>query len=586
VSSEALPSSDTLAEVYALLQQSRLQEAGQALSLLTLQAPRDPAVHRARAVVAQMGGRPDAAIDAMRMAVGLAPGAAALWMELGQLLASAMQIDEAIAAFRRATAQQPDLIEAWYFLGMTLYGARRDAEALPVLARAHALAPEHPQILRALAETEYALEYYAEALTRYDRIAAAGQGIDAMLFLRLSQCRRRLGEPQAALMVARAALERFPDDAPLRMELGWVHEDIGDAAQAQEAYAHAHALRPGWGDPLAASIALLRADAPEDMVREADAMLVQAVVSEHEQAYLHHVLGKRDDARGDYAGAARHWSAANTLRRHVDNAFDRAEFSAKVDAAIEALTSNLLRLRHRDALRDERLIFIVGMPRSGTTLVEQILAAHPQVYGCGELTGIVSIAQNAFERTGLLWPQEAVRFDAAWLRGSAAGYLQAAAMQAPPEAKRLVDKQPYNFLHVGLIAMLFADARIVWCRRDARDVALSIFSESFSPLSSYATDLEDIRFFIEEQQRMMRHWQTVSPLPILEVRYEEVVADTEAQARRLIDFAGLPWDPSCLEFHRSGRSVQTLSRWQVRQPVHMRSVGRWRNYPQWFGDDP
>jgi Sulfotransferase family len=133
--------------------------------------------------------------------------------------------------------------------------------------------------------------------------------------------------------------------------------------------------------------------------------------------------------------------------------------------------------------------------------------------------------------------------------------------------------------------MLFADARIVWCRRDPRDVALSIYSESFSPLSGYATDLDDIRFFIEGQERLMRHWQSVSPLPILEVRYEDVVTHTETQARSLIDFAGLPWDAACLEFHRSGRSVQTLSRWQVRQPVHSRSVGRWRNYPQWFAED-
>jgi hypothetical protein len=228
---------------------------------------------------------------------------------------------------------------------------------------------------------------------------------------------------------------------------------------------------------------------------------------------------------------------------------------------------------------------VLGMPRSGTTLVEQMLAAHPLVHGCGELTGIVAIAQAAFDSTGLRWPQDAVHFDTAWLRRCAIDYLQAAETQAPDDAIRLIDKQPYNFLHVGLIAMLFADARIVWCRRDPRDIALSIFSESFSPLSSYATDLDDIRFFIEEHERLMRHWQSVSPLPILEVRYEDVVTNTEAQARQLIDFAGLPWNPACLEFHRSSRSVQTLSRWQVRQPVHSRSVGRWRNYPQWFSDD-
>lgn len=584
MSHQATPLANSLAQVYALLQQSRLLEAEQALTLLAQQAPQAPALHRARAVAAQMGGRVDAAIDAMRTAVELAPDAAALRVELGQLLASAVRIDEAILAFQQATALQPGLVEAWYFMGMTLYGARRDAEALPALARADALAPDQPQILRAYAETEYGLEHHAEALALYERIAASGHADDPGLPLRLSQCRRRLGEPQAALTVASAALERFSDDAPLWMELGWVAEDLGDAAKAQDAYARAHALRPAWGDPLAAAIALLRTKAPDDLVRDAEALLAQAKISEHEQAYLHYVLGKRDDAGGDYAAAARHWSAANVLRRRLDGKFDREEYSAKIDVAIETFTLALLQSRHADALHDERSVFVLGMPRSGTTLVEQILAAHPQVHGCGELTGIVAIAQDAFESTGLRWPQDASGFDAAWLRGRAADYLQIAAKPAPDGTKRLVDKQPYNFLHIGLLAMLFADARIVWCRRDARDVALSIFSESFSPLSSYATDLDDIRFFIEGQERLMRHWQSVSPLPILEVHYEDVVADTEAQARRLVDFAGLPWNAACLEFHRSGRSVQTLSRWQVRQPVHSRSVGRWRNYPQWFGE--
>ncbi len=584
MSPEAAPFADRLAQVYALLQQSRLLEAGHALALLTQQAPYDPALHRARAVAAQMGGQLDVAIDAMRTAVELAPGAAALRVELGQLLASAERVDEAIDAFQQATTQQPELVEAWYFMGMTLYGARRDAEALPALARANALAPDQPQVLRAYAETEYGLEHHAEALALYERIAVSGHPHDPGLPLRLSQCRRRLGEPRAALMIVRAGLERFPEYAPLWMELGWVGEDLGDATQAQDAYARAHALQPEWADPLAASIALLRAKAPDDLVRDAEAMLEQAKISEHEQAYLHHVLGKRDDAAGAYAEAARHWSTANALRRHADGGFDRAEYSAKIEAAIEAFTPDLLRSRNAGALQDERPVFVLGMPRSGTTLVEQILVAHPQVHGCGELTGIVAIAQDAFERTGLRWPQDAAGFDAAWLRRRAADYLQIAARPAPDGTKRLVDKQPYNFLHIGLLAMLFADARIVWCRRDPRDIALSIFSESFSPLSSYATDLDDIRFFIEGQERLMRHWQSVSPLPILEMHYEDVVADTGAQARRLIDFAGLPWDPACLEFHRSGRSVQTLSRWQVRQPVHSRSVGRWRNYPQWFGE--
>ncbi len=570
--------------VYESLRQSRLLEADRLLATLLLQRPRDPEVHRARAVAAQMAGRIDVAIEALRTAVDLDPASVALQMEFGQLLASNGHVDEGVETFRRVTGLQPGLAEAWYLLGMGLYTAHRDDEALPAFQRAHALAPAHPLIARGLAEAEYALEHHAEALALYERLAASGQPVDAMLSLRLSQCRRRLGAPQAALTAVRAALECFPDDAALWMELGWVAEDLGDAAQAQNAYARAHALRPAWGDPLAASIALLRTKAPDDLVRDAEALLAQGKLSGLEQAYLHYVLGKRDDAGGAYADAARHWSAANALRRRVDGGFDREEYSAKIDAAIGTFMSELLQSRNADALQDERPVFVLGMPRSGTTLVEQILAAHPQVHGCGELTGIVAIVQDAFERTGLRWPQDAAGFDAAWLRCRAVDYLQTAAKPAPDDTKRLIDKQPYNFLHVGLIAMLFADARIVWCRRDPRDVALSIYSESFSPLSSYATDLDDIRFFIDGQERLMRHWQSVSPLSILEVRYEDVVTDTEMQARRLIDFAGLPWDPACLAFHSSGRSVQTLSRWQVRQPVHSRSVGRWRNYPQWFDE--
>lgn len=576
-----------LERIYDHLRHSRLLEAEQALALLLQQTPRDPAVHRAHAVLAQSAGRNDQALQAMRTAVVLAPDAVPLLMEFGQFLASTGHTDESVETFRRVAALQPASPEAWYFLGMALYTARRDADALPAFQQAHALAPEQSQIARALAETEYALEHHAEALAIYERLAgqaAPGQSIDAGLFLRLSQCRRKTGAPAQALDTVREGLQRFADDALLWLELGWVQEDLGDAAQAQDAYARAHALQPEWGDPLAASIALLRAQTPQALVDEAETLVAKASVPEHQRAYLHFVLGKRDDARGAYADAARHWSSANALRRRVDGGFDRAEFTVKIDATIAALTADLLHARHADALRDERPVFVLGMPRSGTTLAEQILAAHPQAYGCGELTGMVSIAQDASLGTGLRWPQDAVRFDAAWAQRQASAYLQLAGAAADGAA-RLIDKQPYNFLHVGLIAMLFADARIVWCRRDPRDIALSIFSESFSPLATYATDIDDIRFFIEEQERLMRHWQAVSPLQILELQYETMVTDTEAQIRRLIDFVGLPWDERCLDFHTSGRSVQTLSRWQVRQPMHTKSVGRWRNYVQWFGAD-
>jgi len=574
---------DRLQSVYGLLQHRRTAEAGVLLATLLQEFPREPAVLRALATLQQIAGHHDDAVEAMRRAVLMMPRDVHLQADLGQTLAAAGRTDEAIAAFSQAVALQPDFAEAWYLLGMTAYGVGRDREAVDALQRANALTPDHPQVMRGLAEAEYAQERFAEALPLFERIAAAGVPVDPGVELRRSQCHRRTGSPEAALPLVKAALERFPDQAPLWQELGWVQEDLGAADEALAAYRHAHALAPDWGDPVGSAIALGRASAPEDLVRTAEAMVATPAVPAMQRAFLHHVLGKREDARGEHAAAATHWAEANRLRRELQGGFDRDDFSAKIDAAIAAFTADALRQRHREALHDERQVFVLGMPRSGTTLAEQILAAHPQAIGCGERTGIVEIAQSLPVETGLDWPQRMTDVPADWLRSRAEAYL-ADAGDAAQGALRLVDKQPYNFLHIGLIAILFADARIVWCRRDPRDIALSIFSESFSPLATYATDLDDIAFMIEQQERLMRHWQAVSPLTILELRYEDVVADTGAQIRRLIDFVGLPWDAQCLDFHASGRAVQTLSRWQVRQPVHARSVGRWRNYAQWFGD--
>jgi tetratricopeptide (TPR) repeat protein len=574
---------EALARIYEFLRQSRALEAERLLAQLLQESPNEPGVHRARAALAQSAGRMDVAVEAMVRAVELAPFDATLRMELGQTQAAAGQIDAAIASFSRAAEFQPEHVGAWYLLGMTLYGARRDADALPALRRAHALAPAHPQIALALAETEYLLEHHTKALPLFERIAAANPD-DPRLWLRRSQCRRRLGAPEQALALVKEAIARFPEEATLWLELGWVQEDLGDAQEAQGAYARAHALRPDWADPVGSAITLARGKASEVMLQDADLLLANPAVSEQQKAYLHHALGKHDDSRGEHASAAAHWASANALRRALDGPFDRDNFTAQIEAAIAAFTPELLQRRQATALRDERPVFVVGMPRSGTTLVEQVLAAHPAVHGCGERTGIVEIASAIEHETGLRWPADAARIPDPWLQAKATAYLESGA-PGSSDIRRVVDKQPYNFLHVGLLSMLFADARIVWCRRDPRDIALSIFSESFSPMSAYATDLDDIRFMIEGQVRLMRHWQAVSPLPILEMRYEDMVADTEQQARRLIDFAGLPWDDACLAFHESARPVQTLSRWQVRQPVHNRSVGRWRNYPQWFGSE-
>lgn len=538
-----------------------------------------PEVHHAWAMLEQRRGRPQQALSALRQSVLIAPEDARWRFALAQVAGSLGEAEEAIQSLQEALRLRPDWAEAWYLLGMSSYGLQRDAEALQAFEKATALQPSNPMFQRAQAESEYALEHYTLALSRFQALILSTPQ-DTGLLLRLSQCERRCGAPQRALQYARQGVQLQADQAPLWMELGWVLEDLGDAAQALQAYAQAHALQPSWADPLGAM--LMHSSASDALVARAEDLLDSADLPKVQRAFLHHALGKRADRVRDFHAAARHWQAANHLRRAQDGGFDRAAFRAQVDAAIQSFDAATLRRLQSSALAEDRPLFVLGMPRSGTTLVEQILASHPQIHGAGERTGIVAIAQALAATPGLMWPQDAARVDPHWLRARAESYVAELARDAAPGARRWVDKQPYNFLHVGLIHLLFSGARVIWCRRDARDVALSIFSENFAPSATYATDLDDIAFVIAEQERLMRHWQAVSPSAILEVQYESLVEEGEPGMRRLLAFTELPWDDACLAFHESSRPVQTLSRWQVRQPLHGRSVGRWRHYPQWF----
>lgn len=201
------------------------------------------------------------------------------------------------------------------------------------------------------------------------------------------------------------------------------------------------------------------------------------------------------------------------------------------------------------------------------------------MYGAGELPDLARLARQVVaEHDAAPW-QAAVQLKGEMAsRLLAHNYLQALRRNAPPDCPRISDKQPLNFFHLTFAALLFPNARIIHCRRDARDNALSIWMENFNADQRYAADFGDLAFFIAQERRPMIHWQQVLPLHMLDVQYEDVVADVEGQARRLIMFLGAPWDDRCLNFHQQDRAVQTPSRWQVRQPIYSNSVGRWKRY--------
>lgn len=557
---------DTLDQAMTAIARGQAGEAERLLARLVRERPDDPAVHRALALAAMRVGDVPRAVAHLREAIARAPGSGLLQCELGRVLAQSGRFEESLACFERATRLRPDLAEAWYFLGITQARLGRKAPALEALRRADAASPGQVPIMAPLADLEVDAGRIEAAQALWLRLVQL-QPREEDVHLKLGESYVHLGQPAKAREVFRAGLALLPGSAGLWMSLGQLLEDAGDRDGAAEAYQAALARRPGWVFPLAALLSLHRSGADEALVARAGQLLAEAGLDDADRALLGFAYGKVIDGRGEHERAMASWHVANAARRRVAGAFDREAFLADVEATLAAFPGPLPADVPRGA-PDPRPVLVVGMPRSGTTLVEQILAAHPLVAGSGERAGLSKFAES-------LPPGPCL--DAARVASASADYLAELVRHASrPGAQRLVDKAPMNFLHLGHAAQLVPGARVVWCRRDARDIALSIYGEDFAPGSRFATDLGDIALVIQAQARLMRHWQARLGLPVLEVCYEELVAGLEPMARRLLDFVGLPWDPACLAFHASQREVSTPSRWQVRKPLYTGSVGRWR----------
>ncbi len=366
--------------------------------------------------------------------------------------------------------------------------------------------------------------------------------------------------------------------------LARIQAERGDLHQSCESARAALAIEPKLPEAYCRLATNLKNRLPEHELKAMEGLLVQKHLNDNNRASLHFCLAGVYDARGLYSQAAAHMETANALRASARAARGQSDdldsHSIFIDRVVATFTPDFLARRRGWGDPDPRPVFVVGLPRSGTTLVEQILASHSQVHGAGELPDVRRIFQSLPELVGrpTLDPFESlVALDPVSANTAAQRYINSINRNIDTMALRVVDKMPDNIEFLGLIALLWPNARVIVCGRDLRDIAVSCRQTDFAAID-WTNDWDQLARRFADYLRLLEHWKRSRPLGWLDVRYEDLVVDLEAQARRLIDYLALDWESACLEFHATRRVVRTASMHQVRQPIHPHSVGRFRHY--------
>ena len=598
-------------------QQGRLAEAESSLRRAAKLDARSADLRIEHGDVLRRLGRPAEAVASYRRAIELKPDYAGAHNNLGAALHDLGRLDEAIASFRRAIEIDPRYGAAHYNLANVLAAAGRIDEAIAAYRSAAALMPGHPDpcnnlgnALRLAGRLDAAEQSYRQAVEIDPGHAAARRNLGIACF--------EANRPEEAAVHYRRALAISPD-APTHGDLGNALRAIGRFEEALEHYRKALAIDPNYADAhnnLGVALKMLGqteaarqsferavrlsprrvlfyaglADttrfSPGDRHLATLEKLVRdrAALAGEEQIQLHFTLAKIYADGAQHARAFYHLVEGNALkRRQLD--YREAAVLGEFERIRAVFTPELMQQKQGLGHPSPAPVFIVGMPRSGTTLVEQILASHPLVFGAGEIGDFHDAAVGLFAQSPAPrhYP-EAVRVLAdAGFAALGQSYLAAVRSRAP-SALRITDKMPGNYLAAGLIRLALPDARIVHVRRDPIDTCFSCFSTLFAADLPHAYDLGELGRYYRAYDALMAHWRAVLPKDVMiDVQYESLVGDFEREARRIVAHCGLDWDDACRDFHKSPRPVQTASMLQVRQPLYQSSIGRWRPYREWLG---
>jgi Tfp pilus assembly protein PilF len=530
--------------------------------------------------VLRMQKKPEEALPAFDKALALKPNYPEAHNNKGGSLRDLKRFEESAASYRRAIALKPGYVEAFNNLAVTLWEHDKRDEAIGILSRAMATDPERVEPVVLMATLLHDQGQAQGALAAIQRVLRMKpdhiQGLNL-----LGRILRDLEDLPGAVAAARRAIELKPDFADGLNNLGISLMEIGDLDGAGEAFARALEIEP---DSLRTYINLvaakkLKADDPAlAFLERAGERLPE--MPEEQQLSLHYALGKAYDDVKQYEPAFKHFLAGAKIKRKTLK-YEEAGTLRLFDRIRQIFTKKLIDEKRGAGNPDESAIFIVGMPRSGSTLTEQIIASHPRVLGAGEIKLLHKTIQEFDRKFGgnVRYPEIMHLMEEPDLQLFAQSYLDRRPKPDAPGKDRVTDKMLTNYYYIGLIHLALPNAKIVHTKRSAVDTCISCFSKSFKDDMPYTYDLGELARYYRKYDELMRHWHAVLPPgTLIDMQYEDVVGDLEGQARRLLDHLGLEWHDSVLEFHKTERIVKTASVTQVRQPLYSSSVERWRNY--------
>jgi tetratricopeptide (TPR) repeat protein len=536
---------------------------------------RDPAAAAAlaRAAQARAGGRMREALAALEQAIAASPHHGGLNLELGRLLLAGGRPQQALPLLEHAVALQPALADARLQQGQALEQLGWHAQATEAYRQAVALAPRQAEGHARLGIVMLVQDQRDEAAAAFRRAAALAPNTSIG---RLAAAYAFLADGAAdeAVAALRRVLAAEPQNAPAHVELGKLLAESGDGAGAEAAFTRALALNPRAAGHYHDRVRIRRmGEADRPLLQQMDEAARRTDVPQLHRVMLEIARGKVHDDLGEPEAAMAHYRASGELKAQM-RPLDRSLVAARTDWQLRRFTPELWAGNETQRSTSAQPLLVLGMPRSGTTLVESILACHADVTAGQELP--------FWNQRGREWMAQDKLPQGDDLARLAADYL--GVLAGIGRTPCVTDKKPDNFVWAGLVHWVFPNARIVHCRRHPLDTCTSILATFFGPRPDFSTRADDLVFYWHEYERLMAHWRAVLPPDrFLAIDYEALASEPEPEVRRLLDFCGLAWDPACLAPERSTRRVSTASLWQVRQPISRASVGRWRRYEPWLG---